>query len=221
MCTQCQGESPEGKGKERKLTFCTAAWAQGIEEPMRFANGERGILHMVQWMHRSGPYEARVGDRIDFYEGGEPFSEEDGPARKVIATAAIPREITRPLLLFLPAKKNSQGLRYEVLVIEDSTENFPFGSYRLQNLTKSAISGEIGNKQFELPPDRAVTLQLPLKTVEDVVVKANIKMGEKVVPCVETIWTYEPRLRKHVIFSWSDERNFIQLQSLSEYEKPQ
>lgn len=216
LCAPGRAQSEVQKPKPDR-TFSVAAWKEAIAGPVRFEDGESGVMPVIPWMHRGGPYELKK-DEIILFEGDAPLPAADDKSRLQLASAKIGPGITQPLLLLVPAQKEA-GKKFEIVVLDDDIGHFPFGSYRFQNLADAPIEGSVDGHDFHVPPGGVSVIQLQRDKPQDVVVKATMNKNGKTVPIMETIWTFEPRLRKHIIFGRSGDGKNIEPRSILEYEK--
>jgi len=69
-----------------------------------------------------------------------------------ICKAKIPSHIKEPLLILFPGPKNHG---YKVIVVDRSVNNFPKGSYKLINVSPSAIRGLVGKTRVIAPSKKS------------------------------------------------------------------
>ncbi|WOO41545.1 hypothetical protein [Rubellicoccus peritrichatus] len=108
-------------------------------------NGSRSVVQ-----HYTGPA------TITFYDTLR-FGPDNAPIYPPVAFASIPPDIQSPLFLFI---KNADGddYPYKVLVVDESAQNFPNGSYRFFNLTQYNLACLFGKNKFQLKPGSQETL---------------------------------------------------------------
>ena len=116
-----------------QINFRCLAWDQTVmEKKFVFLSGSRAkAISDMHTLKRSPLYKARATKQIIFSTNGETPSEEMAKENKLIVN--IPTGIHKALFVFIPDTSKACGVRS--LVIDDSTTNFPWGSYRLMNTT--------------------------------------------------------------------------------------
>jgi hypothetical protein len=101
--------------------------------------------------HRSRQHPYRGSETIFFYENSVA---DDGitPIRSIVASVVLPADIKEPLLFFIKGLKNggNSGRKYHVIAIEDCTDDFPFGHFRVLNASGANLVGKVGTQRVSL-----------------------------------------------------------------------
>ncbi|SHJ20449.1 hypothetical protein SAMN02745181_1450 [Rubritalea squalenifaciens DSM 18772] len=147
---------------EAGLVFRSASWEKIDEELYYLLHKREGqqeggekATHAVMAMHQmetSPVYETKRSTTVRFYrktvvEGEDKYH--------VAASVKVPKLQGQYIFLFFP--KDPKTNQYNVYAIADSRADSPFGAYQFHNLTKMAISGKLGSKQFKISPDKRVS----------------------------------------------------------------
>lgn len=92
--------------------------------------------------------------------GGEAvISSGAGDKAVIAAKVKIPAEISKALVVFVPAPAGSAE-PYKAFAIDYSHDRFPLGTYRLVNVSKRAVRGAIGRKFAEVQPGGIAGIEL-------------------------------------------------------------
>ena len=85
------------------------------------------------------------------YRSAMPLRFTNGPTGAVVASVTIPPDIREALLLFSPIDPApATGLRYQVVVLDDSALRHGAGALVVINLSGLALSGTLGNQEVNL-----------------------------------------------------------------------
>lgn len=85
------------------------------------------------------------------YRSAMPLRFSDGPTGAVVTSVNIPPDIREALLLFSPiVPAPATGLRYQVVVLDDSALRHGAGALVVINLSGLALSGTVGNHEVTL-----------------------------------------------------------------------
>jgi hypothetical protein len=80
-----------------------------------------------------------------------------------IAQAKLPSDIKEPVMILVPA---TESLPYQAIMIDQSLESFPVGSYLLVNLSPMDIRGMVGSNEVVVSSE-SVTAIIPSSVDED------------------------------------------------------
>lgn len=116
-----------------RISFRCLAWDQTIvDKQFVYLAGSRSVdVIDMHTLKRSPLHKIRAAKQIIFSTNGTTPSEEMAQENKLIVK--IPVGMSKALFVFIPDASVACGVR--ALVIDDSTVNFPWGSYRLVNTT--------------------------------------------------------------------------------------
>jgi hypothetical protein len=175
---------------------------------LRFLSWEPLKEERVYYQDKSGyhPVDIRTNKRSSVYEfsGKLPvifYRDVKDAKNKVqkqeIARAAIPDGFKNPLLiLFRNSALPEEGHDYDVIAVDDDVSRFPFGSYRIFNLTKATtLGGQIGSGRFVLLPQKADIVSPSQATRENIPVEFDAIKANTAIPWKKTTWTHDPELR--------------------------
>ncbi len=109
----------------------------------------------------------------------------------------LPSSIRRPLVLILPADNQPLGLR--LLVIEDDTDDFQWGSFRIFNTSRKELFLATRDQQVELPPGWEPTdFKLSGASNESVLIALeDANEGFKII--YSSIWIADPETRRIIL----------------------
>jgi hypothetical protein len=119
-----------------------APGAPGTEAPIKGYLNHEGLSIEV------------LGNELVFAKSGDSAAAQNEAQR--IATATLPATGNQFLLIFLPA-----GESFQILPMDDSLAQFPAGSYRVINLSRSAVRLSLEQKPFDLKPGQNLIIQNP------------------------------------------------------------
>jgi hypothetical protein len=91
--------------------------------------------------YRPGPISYKGPARMEFFDQADAASENPRP----VAICTVPEGITDALLLFLPkTQPTAEGLRFDVVAVDDSLEKVPPGSFAVINVTNNDYAAQYG-----------------------------------------------------------------------------
>jgi hypothetical protein len=91
--------------------------------------------------YRARPISYKGAARMEFFDQADAASENPQP----VAICNVPEGITSALLLFLPkAQPTAEGLKFDVVAINDSLEKVPPGSFAVINVTNNDYAAQYG-----------------------------------------------------------------------------
>ena len=124
---------------------------------------------------RSIDYDYDLAPRIVFY--GDRTNAEGLPVPEAIATLPYSAEdlaakADRLLLIFHKIASNpTRGPSYNVLVIEDTLESFPLGSFKFINFIDSRIAVLLGQENFFVNGNKEKIIEIAVPDKGDVTIK--------------------------------------------------
>lgn len=137
-----------GFGEENKGNyFQVIATNAGINKNIWYYFRNQKVELVASKVIRSKDYSYDLGERIAFY--GDRLDTEGAPIPEAIAM--VPEGASRLLLLFkkLP-ETDKNGLNYQVIVLNDDTLVFPFGSFKFINMSSLDTAIKLGDEGFPL-----------------------------------------------------------------------
>jgi len=114
---------------------------------------------------RSSAYRYKGGASLAFYEGTGSSSPIPGPTGEItsppVALAMLPPGVKQVMLLFFPKRQPAaDGLKYDVVVIEDSLEKVPLGMAVTLNASGQNYEGRVGTVPIQIPPGQGVPFKV-------------------------------------------------------------
>ncbi len=143
------------------------------------------------------------------YMGPNPivfFREVMGPEgiliKQPIASASIPNGMTHALLIFNKLESpDSAGREYRILVIDDGSTNFPWGSFRVFNFSEHQIGGIIADEKFVIQPKSFQTISPKYDDDKNMGVRFSINFEGEWIPAMSTRWRYHDTGRNLVFLT--------------------
>ena len=117
----------------------------------------------------------------------------------------IPANIKKPLLLVLPDKTDPIGVK--TLCIEDSVENFKWGSIRFVNVTGEDLIFRHEKQNRLIPSGWKPTSVTPKGKNRNMGVSIYLRKNLKIPPLYSSIWRHRQDLRKLVIIVPSKDKS--------------
>lgn len=111
---------------------------------------------------RSKSYPLDNGATFNIYQSV--ISDTGDQIYQTVGMVDIPSNINRPLFIIEPNKnKASEGLPLNILVVDDSEESFPAGSFKFMNFSNQNLLIKIGKEVLMLPKSefKAIDSQAP------------------------------------------------------------
>jgi len=132
-----------------KISLFTFEYAEGHREI--FLNSKSGEYEAVTLSSANvlGPFQTVLSEEREVFLHEHKKTAEGEDVYPVIAGVKIPSSMREPLLILVP-RAGDQA--YGALVIDRSMGNFPKGSYKLVNFSKSEIRALIGKTRVIAPP---------------------------------------------------------------------
>jgi len=151
---------------------------------------------------RSEPVDYKGAPEILFFDQAPPASliaEPDKPAPPTpVGKCTLPDGSSKILLVFVPAPDRADGMKYEVLAIDDASTKFPMGTYLFMNFSKKKLIGMVGKTKFEIAPSGHATVNPALP--EGGGTNVWIFSAENLeTPLVQEAWFHYPTARVIVI----------------------
>lgn len=182
-----------------KIELRFISWDSLKNEVVSYKDGADYHAISVRDFARSLPYVYHGTDQngifpIDFFTDGQDANGK--PVKIKVAHADVPKENKNPLLMFFEkTKPQDTHPEYDVLVLDDSVERLPFGSYCLFNFTPGVMTGQIETKKFQLQSNDSEIIQLSDNTRRNIAVKFFTADTEPPRLWKETYWRHEPKKR--------------------------
>ncbi len=192
------GLSQDASRKLRFLAWDTATSRQSFT----FHGGKRLVtLDDLHTLKRTEEYRWKGGGPLLMTLDGMKPSAETPPENLV--SIPFPGQVKQALVLLIPDKTSKSG--YRGLVLDDSMDRFPWGTYRFINATGVPLVCRLG-------PAAPVLLPKKLKTVDisPAGKRRNLPIGvaAQVQPekwLFTSIWEHRPDFRRIVIIARSDD----------------
>lgn len=172
---------------KRKLAIASGSKSESIERMHHFSRSKA-----IKIPQESGTLKLVTEDR--FAEDGKPLflPLEIGPA------------IKSPLLLVIPDKKSPTGIK--TLIIEDSMDNFEWGTMRFINVTGEDLVFRHEKKNKLIPSGWKPTDVAPKGKTRSIGVTFYLRKNLKLPPLYSSIWKHRPDLRKLVFIMPSKDK---------------
>jgi len=181
---------------------------QGQLMPLRMSSSYRGEVYTY-----TGP------NPIVFYRG---VGMADGSVQRTpVASVTIPSGMHDVLLLFIANNDAQPGQpEFNVVVIDDSTTSFPWGSYHIYNLSAYEIGGIFGNEKFTIPGKKSKIVIPNADDQVDVQIHFSQKIDGQWVPKVNTRWLYRANARSIIFVTDDMNARFprIKIKSIDQYQ---
>lgn len=182
-----------GQASEREMRFL--AWDEAVaEQPLAVVSGDSGDrrteIENLHPLRRSEPVKARpVEGRL-----GLVALDHDDP-ESARFSVAIPEADGQLLVLLVPDSEAPSGLRG--FAIQDSPEDFPWGSFRVINATDRPVIMRLGEEVKLLPAGfKPVDFDAPPDGNHPVLLAAR---DEPERPVYSSVWTADAEARRLVI----------------------
>ena len=95
------------------------------------------------------------GDDLVFSKSPKP--EDKGKADSLIAKVSLPKTSDHFLLVFLPGADHT----FRILPLDDSTKEFPLGSYRIISLSRFPVKMTLEDKAYDFKPGQSIVIANP------------------------------------------------------------
>jgi hypothetical protein len=139
---------------------------------------------------------------LAFHASADDASAEEPPPP--LATAVLKSRSS--LLVLAP---DAEGKSYRAFAIDD--REFPFGSFRLVNLSKAAIRAEFAGKVVALKPGGAETIAFRAAE-QDIPVRIHSMMNDQAPRLIrQSSWSITPTQRELILFLPNDQNDLIRL----------
>lgn len=220
----CAQQVSSEEAETISVRFTCLAWDSVDSRGLNYMTEGEEVGLRISSAFRSPKYE---------YTGLNPFviytkkSAPNGESLKVpVASVSIDPELKDVLLLFVQQRSTEAGesaqSKYTILVMNESLNTFPFGSYRIFNFSERDVGGILGDSKFILPPKSQKVITPSVENHLSMQVHFSKKQDEQWVPEVNTRWNYEENARRIVFISedTSSRRSKIKIKTISEYKEP-
>lgn len=134
--------------------------------------------------YRSPSYTYKGDVLLRFYD-----AKTFGPGAKPVAVCNVPVTTKKAFLLFFPrAEPSTDGIKYDVYGMDDSTESIPAGRFVILNASNRQYAARIGNQVVRLSPGISpvlnptsadVDFQLYAEGSEEPVISEKFRINEK------------------------------------------
>tara|TARA_R100000027_G_scaffold53229_1_gene42060 strand:- start:51819 stop:52571 length:753 start_codon:yes stop_codon:yes gene_type:complete len=202
------------------VTFRAFTWDRVNDNIIYYRDGSEEVRLRLPWMKRSEVLRYEGPPVLQFYQKRKNKKGEwiQNPVASVDFSQST---IESPLLLFYLEKGNGSA-KFGARILNDDMEDFPFGSYRVVNLTPASIRGHIGNDVFSLKPGQSTTVT-PKKLISNdrnVVVEIQTPVDGEYKSVSESVWTYHPDGRTicFLIENGQKGRDYFKINVMSEFE---
>jgi len=116
----------------------------------------------------------------------------------------ISSSIKNPLLLVLPDKKNATGIK--TLIIEDSADDFQWGTMRFINVTGEDLVFRHDQSNHLIPSGWKPTSVIPKGKTRNIRVSIYLRKNLKLPPLYSAIWKHRQDLRKLIFIMPSEDK---------------
>lgn len=201
------------------VNFRAFCWDRVDDNIIYYRDGSKEVRVRLPWMKRTEELHYQGQPVLQFYQK---HKNTEGQWEKVpVAKVDFSQPgIDSPLILFYEMK-GAGSEKFGARVLNDDKENFPFGSYRVVNLTPANIRGHIGNDLFTLQPGETATVT-PKKLISNdrnVVVQMQAPVNGQYKTVSESVWTHhkDGRTMCFLIESGDKSREYFKINVISEF----
>lgn len=188
------------------LSFKTMAWDRYPDADIYFRSDNKEQKIELLKMVRSRPYKYYGPATLVFY------TKESGPEGQTInspvASATFKQHTKDPLILFIKNPNPEDKRRYINWLIDDNTDDFPYGSYQVFNLSKEQLRGRIDEEVFQLDRSGSHTIVQLSGDKRNVMAIIQVIWEGKWENASRSVWTYKPNQRNLVFILSSDNPNY-------------
>lgn len=180
------------------------AWDQNIaKRKLSIASGDRST-RIVDMHHFARSKAIKVSTNSESLRviTEDRLSEEGKP---LFLPLKISANIKKPLLLLLPDKSDPTGIK--ILVIEDSVENFKWGTMRFVNVTGKDLIFRCEKKNSLIASGWKPTSVAPKGNNRNIDVSMYIRENRTTAPLYSSIWQHHKDLRKLIIIVPSKDKS--------------
>jgi len=201
------------------IDFSCMSWDGFTDEEVFYRNGNDWEVLRMPPLKRSEKFDYQGKPSLVLYT--ERPNQEGQLTKVPFGSVNIDVAMKEVLLVFVANRGNESEKRpYSVFAIEDSKDNFPFGSYKIYNFTNVDFAGIIDSEKFTLPPRQSTVVKPGIGERKNVEVRFFNNKSQKWQSWRETVWTYEPDLRLLVLITPSARGNRpgYELKTVVEYQ---
>jgi hypothetical protein len=148
-------------------TVDLSVYALGYAEDHKIVyllNGEDEAVEIALSTARIvGPYHTVLNADSDVILRSKEETEEGNTIYPPIAQVKLPSDIKEPIMILVPA---AESLPYQSIIIDQSLEHFPLGSYMLINLSPRDVRGLVGSSKVVVSAESVTTI-IPSSEDED------------------------------------------------------
>ncbi|WP_309384383.1 hypothetical protein [Cerasicoccus frondis] len=196
------------------------SWEGSIKNELYRREGDHYAPINLYSTARTEPFWHAGGNPITFYskQTGANNTESYTPA----VSANVPDSIKQPLFIFTKNRSQNGGASYKILVLDDSVNTCPPGSYRFMNWTDKNIAGRLGKQTFTIAPKAGKTID-PTSTPDP---SLTIQLVELTDPENKRLyasrWVNQANARKLVLMVPREElgRSSVRIKIIADYTDP-
>ena len=174
----------------------------GIKTPLKnYLNHETSSLHLM-------------GNEIVFTTGPQPPTKLEEQAGHV----TLPEKGNVFLLMFFPAEKTGT---YNIMALDDSTQAFPLGSFRVFNLSHSNIRVTLEKTEYNFKPSQVLIIDKPpVQANNHSGMNAYAFIAEKWQRICSGLWPHPGQKRDLEIFFENPQSQQIELRGFRDISPP-
>ncbi|WOO40322.1 hypothetical protein [Rubellicoccus peritrichatus] len=197
--------------------YSVISWEGSIKNQLYRQDGSTYVAMNLYPTSRTPWFRHQGSETVTFYtkQTLQDESHQYTPAVK----ATVPENIERALII---VTKNKSTNSFEALVVNDSIDICPVGSYRFLNWTDKKIAGRLGSDNFLLAPKDGKTIQ-PEKTDDK---NLSIQLVELTDPDNQRLyssrWSLQSSTRKLVLLVPRDQQgqSSVRIKIITDYGPP-
>ncbi len=153
-----------------------------------------GNLEVKSFLNHESNKLSLIGPSVSFTRRSNPVSATN--VGEVLAKFEFSPEIKSCILVFLPESPKPMVLNSRVLAIDDSTESFPAGSFKIANFASVPVKIELEAEVCELAAGEVkIMTKLPYRDNQSVSMRAYVKKHDQWQLMSTGIWT-DPGTRR-------------------------
>jgi len=203
---------------EKPFRVRLLSWGETVHDlPLYSKNGEEFEELFIRSNRRSEPLSVDSNRLFRVYTDGE--NSEGLPIKVQVSETQIPPEMKEPLLILFDSGVDGAN-RFRTLVIEDDVTAFPFGTYKIFNLSKASMVIVIDEDTVTLAPGNSGLAETSTNDRVNIPVKIAARVDGSPKMLKTSIWRHKPSQRVMIFIFESQEsgsRDFI-IRTISERE---
>lgn len=143
----------EVTAQEKAKLFRVLGYGDGVFEGIYFDSHDEGNSAAKELRfvpdRRSIPYRVpKTDDVLSFYAFQK--GENDEPLKSEVGRVRVDFSIEKALIIFLESPGQADKRQYEILVFDESPDNWGGGAVRFLNLSGASLTGKLGERSFQL-----------------------------------------------------------------------